>query len=100
MNKVVKTIKTVGSLAVSVGIGAVARNIIKVTTPSDTGTVMNVCIKVGAYAIGGIASAEAGRQFGKKVDLVNEMVEKTMEKMNKEESEKVEVDVKSEDVEI
>ena len=96
---VIGAVKIVGSVAVSIGIGAVAGNIIMVTTPANTGKIAKACIKVGGYAISGIASTEAGKQFGKKVDLITNMVDNFTEKLKKEETEKKEFDVKPEDVE-
>ena len=98
-SKVIKTVKLVGGLAVSIGIGAVTGNLIRITTPANTGAIAKACIKVGSYAIAGIASTEAGKQFGKKVDLVTNMVGNFTEKIKKEETEKVEFDIKPEDVE-
>lgn len=76
METTINVIKGVGSLATSIGIGAVTRNVIKVTTPENTKTVVKVCIGVGSYFVAGLASAAASKKFGEQVDSVAEIIKK------------------------
>ena len=86
MLNVIGAVKIVGSLAASIGIGAVTKNVIKVTTPANTKAVVKVCINVGGYFIAGLASAAASKQFERKVDNVNKIIDKVKERINKEKS--------------
>lgn len=99
MGKIVKTVKMVGSLAVSVGIGSVATNVIMAVMPPGAGLVTRGCIKVGTYAISGLAATEAGKQFGRKVDLITTIVEKTMGDI-KEDQEKIKLTSEEENEEM
>jgi len=83
MNKALVVVKYVGGFVVSVGIGAVAANLVKVTTPKDTIKVVKACINVGGWAIAGIASAVASNQFEDKVDMIVNIVNKMKAKFNK-----------------
>jgi predicted TIM-barrel enzyme len=79
--------KSIGGLVASVGIGAVTKNIIKVTTPGNTGKIVKICINVGSYFIAGIASAAAANQMGETIDSVVNIAKKVIPSKKKKDSE-------------
>lgn len=67
MNKI-NIIKQVGSLVISTGIGAIVGNAVKATTPADVRTLKKICIGVGSFILGSMASELATRYAEEKID--------------------------------
>jgi len=76
MNTAITVIKTVGSLVVSIGVGSVAANIIKATTPGNAKAFAKICIGVGSFFIAGVASGMASDKFEDTVDKVGDIIKK------------------------
>lgn len=70
MNKALTVVKGVGGLVISAGIGAIATNLIKHTTPADTKKIMNICIGVGGFFVSGMCAAAASDQFEGTIDKI------------------------------
>ena len=70
LNKTLNVVKMVGGLVISIGVGAVATNLVKVTTPEDINKITKVCIGVGNFCVAGLASAAASDKFGGTIDQV------------------------------
>lgn len=70
MSKALKVVKGVGGLVISVGIGAVAANLIKATTPEGTKRIMKICISVGSFFVTGACAAAASDQFEGTIDKI------------------------------
>jgi len=63
-------VKMVGGLVISIGVGAVAANLIKATTPEDIKRVTKICINVGSFFIAGLAASAAGDKFEGTIDSI------------------------------
>ena len=63
-------VKMVGGLVISVGVGAVATNLIKSTTPEDIKKVTKVCISVGSFFAAGLAASAASDKFEGTMDSI------------------------------
>ena len=70
-----KAVKVIGGLAISVGVGAVATNLVKATTPEDIKRFTKICIGIGSFAVSGMAAAAASNQFENTIDEVIETVQ-------------------------
>lgn len=88
MSKVLTVVKGVGGLAISVGVGAIAKNLISHTTPASTNMIMKVCIGMGGMFLAGVGSLAASDQFDGVIDKIENTVKiwMTEEKPNDEET--------------
>ena len=64
--KIVKTVKTVGGLVTSIGVGAVVTNVIKFTTPVGVGPVIKVCAYISGVILSGLVSDQATKYVEEK----------------------------------
>ena len=64
----VTAVKLIGGAAVSTGVGAVTKNLIKMTTPNDISKLTKACITFGGIVVGGLAGKAASNQLGNTVD--------------------------------
>lgn len=72
---ILKVVKIVGGVVISVGIGAVTANLIRATTPGDVKRFTKACIKVGSFLVAGMAAAEASKNFKGTMDSVIKLIE-------------------------
>lgn len=84
--KVLTIVKGAGAIVISVGIGAIAANLIKATTPEGTTKIVKACIWAGSIFISGVAARAAGDRFGKTVDGIVDEITKWLEEHKDEES--------------
>ncbi len=63
LNKALTVVKWIGGLVISIGVGAVAANLIKSTTPEDVKKVTKICIGVGSFIVAGMAASAASNKF-------------------------------------
>ena len=63
VNTTLKVVKIVGGLVISIGIGAVATNLIKATIPENTKILTKICIGVGSFLVAGMAASAASNHF-------------------------------------
>ena len=82
MKTAITVIKTIGRVVVSIGIGAVAINMIKSTTPEDAKAFKKSCIGLGRLCISGLAASAASHTFGETVDVISESVERIIQERN------------------
>lgn len=75
----IKTIKKVGAIVVSIGVGAIINNAVKATTPSTAGLVVKGCIVVGAYVLGSMVAKKAITHMEGEVDSIVKEVKKFVE---------------------
>lgn len=78
MNTLVELVKVAGSIACSIGAGAVAKNIIIATTPENLPKVTKGVIWVGRNVIIMMAGAAAGKYFEARVDTIGAEIGKFM----------------------
>ena len=72
--KKIDMIKKIGTLVVSVGVGAIVGNAIKATTPSSINTINKVCIGIGAFVLTGMVSGMAAKYTEEQInETVNEI---------------------------
>jgi len=83
--KVLTVVKGAGAIVISVGIGAIAANLIKATTPDDTRKIIKACIWAGSIFVSGFAARAAGDRFGDTVDEIAENIKKWLEEKKTEE---------------
>lgn len=77
MNKI-ETVKTVGQIVISVGVGAIVGNVIKSTTPSQIGLIKKVCIGIGSMVLSNMICDKASEYSNEKIDcIVNEFTKVT-----------------------
>lgn len=72
--KYLAIVKTLASLVVSVGVGAVISNIVKSTTPADVKRLMKACIGIGSLVLAGMISDAASKYTETKIDETVDMV--------------------------
>lgn len=82
-------VKMVGGLVISIGVGAVAANLIKATTPEDIKKVTKICIGVGSFFVAGIAASAASNKFEGTMDSVINTIVKFTEGDNDNETPEV-----------
>lgn len=68
-------VKIVGGIAISIGVGAVVKNLVRATTPEDVKKGTEICIKVGSFFIAGMLATAANDKFGQHVDAVIQTIE-------------------------
>lgn len=66
----IKIVKTVISIPMGIGLGAIIDNVIKITTPEETGRAMRVAIKFGAYGLGAAAMLVSKNAVDQQIDDV------------------------------
>lgn len=64
----VSILKTVASIAVSSGAGAVVGNAVKLTTPVGTKTLQKITIAVGGFALSGLVAEAAANYTEREID--------------------------------
>lgn len=69
-------LKGIAELAVSVGVGAIVGNTVKMTTPSDIHTLKRIAISIGSFAL----SSMVGDRVS---SYVSEQIDETAERVNK-----------------
>ena len=74
--KALNVVKCVGGIVVSIGIGAVAANLIKATTPAGTKKLTKLCIGVGSFIVAGMAADAASQEFDNKFDKIVSTIKK------------------------
>jgi hypothetical protein len=74
-----ETIKAVGSLIVSVGVGSIVSNAVKCTTPGPVGTIKAVCIGVGSFVLANMVGDQAVKYTEEKIDGAVSEVKKMVE---------------------
>jgi len=85
MSKALKVVKITGAIVISIGIGAVAGNLIKVTTLEGTKKIGKICIAVGSFFVAGLAADAASTKFENTIDRVVKTINVwTADKENKE----------------
>lgn len=94
LNKALTVIKLIGGLVISIGVGAVAANLIKSTTPEDVKKVTKICIGVGSFFVAGMAASAASNKFEGTMDSIIKAVKVFTEEPN--ENEKQEVVIEAE----
>lgn len=77
--KVMGTIKLVGGLVISIGIGAITKNLIKATTPEDVKRFTKFCIGVGSFFVAGAAAKAATDKFDGTFDSFTKFIETLMQ---------------------
>lgn len=87
VNKALTVVKMVGGLVISIGVGAVATNLIRATTPEDVKKVTKVCIGVGSFFVAGMTASAASNKFGGTIDSIIKAVQVFTEEGNKSEEE-------------
>jgi hypothetical protein len=78
----VVVVKTVGCVAISIGIGAVAANLIRVTTPADVKKITKIFIGVGSFFTAGLAASAASSRFGTSMDIIMKLITKFTQENN------------------
>ena len=68
-------VKIVGGVAISIGVGAIVKNVVKATTPEDVSRQTAICIKVGSFFLAGVLGAATNQRFAKDIDSVIKVVE-------------------------
>lgn len=68
--KKIEMVKTVVELVLIVGVGAIAGNIIAHTTPKTVKTLTGVCIVVGTFVLGGMATEAAIKYANAEIDAI------------------------------
>ena len=66
--KGLELIKTVSGVLVSIGVGGIVSNVIRVTTPDSAGTIKKICIGIGSFVISSMIVDEATSYTEKKID--------------------------------
>lgn len=90
MNKTVDIVKTIGRVVVLIGVGAVAKNIVTMTTPEDTKKITKACIYVGSVIVSGLATTAACDKYEATFDTIVETVGKWLSKEKPPAEEKLE----------
>ena len=84
------TVKLVGQVAVSIGVGTITKAFIK-TLPLENATKLaKVAIKVGGVFIGGALALQAGKKWNRDVDNTVNFTKKIINKIKKEGSKETE----------
>lgn len=87
VNKALTVVKMIGGLVISIGIGAVAANLIRATTPEDVKKVTKICIGVGSFFVAGMTASAASNKFEGTMDSIIKAVQVFTEENNKSEEE-------------
>ncbi|MFA5657582.1 MAG: hypothetical protein WDA37_12640 [Dysgonamonadaceae bacterium] len=87
VNKALTVVKMVGGLVISIGVGAVATNLIRATTPEDVKKVTKICIGVGSFFVAGMTASAASNKFEGTMDSIIKAVQVFTEEDNKSEEE-------------
>ena len=76
MNAALEAVKLIGGTVISIGVGALAKNLVKVSTPEDTKKLAKLCIGVGGFFVAGLAAKAASDRFEKTVDTTAKLTKK------------------------
>lgn len=87
VNKALTVVKMIGGLVISIGVGAVAANLIRATTPEDVKKVTKICIGVGSFFVAGMTASAASNKFEGTMDSIIKAVQVFTEEGNKSEEE-------------
>jgi len=87
VNKALTVVKMVGGLVISIGVGAVATNLIRATTPEDVKKVTKICIGVGSFFVAGMTASAASNKFEGTMNSIIKAVQVFTEEDNKSEEE-------------
>ena len=68
--KKLEAIKTASQIIVSVGVGAIVGNAVKITTPGNLGLVKKICVGVGSFVLSNMVSEKAIEYVDEKIDTV------------------------------
>lgn len=74
--KLIGIFKVIGRIMISVGVGALVKNVLIMVTPPGAKAVIRVCMMVGGYFVGGLAAKAASDAFEVSVDETISKVEK------------------------
>lgn len=74
METIFKVVKSAGSLVISMGVGAIARNLMTSTTPNNVNKIAKFCIGMGAFYVAGIAAKAAGEKFEGSMDQIEKTI--------------------------
>ncbi len=64
----IAVVKMVGGIVISIGVGAIVKNVIQATTPEDAKKVTRFCIGVGSFFITSMTAAAASKRFEGQLD--------------------------------
>lgn len=71
----VKGIKSIAGIAITIGVAAIVGNAVKFTTPEiGMGTLKKFCVGLGSVVLGGLASDASVQYAEKKIDEAAELV--------------------------
>lgn len=71
----VKGIKSIAGIAITIGVAAIVGNAVKFTTPEvGMGTLKKFCVGLGSVVLGGLASDASVQYAEKKIDEATELV--------------------------
>ena len=93
MKTVIKLFKLIGGLIISIGVGALVKNVLVMVTPPGAKVAIRICMMVGGYFLGGLAAKAASDAFEDKVDNSIIQLEKVSKLIDSHE-EKIEVILK------
>lgn len=72
--------KAAAELVVSVGVGTIIGNTIKLTTPADIHLIKKICVGAGAFALSGMVGDLAANHVSQQID---ETAEKAAKMLNR-----------------
>lgn len=78
--KKLEIFKGIAELAVSVGVGMIVGNGVRMTTPADIHVVKKVFVGIGSMALSGMISDKAADYTSKQIDATAERVEEAIKK--------------------
>lgn len=84
-----KVVKIVGGLVISIGVGAVATNLIKATTPEDVKKITKICIAVGSFFVAGMTAAAASNKFEGTMDSIIKAIKVFTDESNETEKQEI-----------
>jgi len=67
-------LKGVAELAVSAGVGAVVGNLVKATTPLDSGKIQKVMVSIGGWGLSGVLGDLSAKHVSSQIDNYAEKV--------------------------
>jgi len=92
MKTVFKIIKLIGALMISIGVGALVKNILMMVTPPGAKAVIRICMLVAGYFVGGLAATAASTHFETQVDRLETGTEKIKDVIESDVNLKVEIE--------
>jgi len=67
-----EVIKSAGQIIVTLGVGAIVKNVVKTTTPTNTKGFSRICIIVGAFVLTDMVSDKVSDYAGERFDAAIE----------------------------